>query len=110
VAALVGISLGRVKIGKKSLEGTVACFITCFLIGIVLFWRIPLFEYVALVGAMSAAIVELWAPLNVDDNFTIPVLSAVMLQMICWRIQMGVYSFCLHNQAVMTEVLNLRSI
>ena len=37
-AALIGISFGRIKIGKKSLEGTLAMFTTCYLIGAVMFW------------------------------------------------------------------------
>jgi len=37
-AALAGQSMGRIKIGKKSLEGSLACFITC----LTLFFLFPL--------------------------------------------------------------------
>jgi len=33
-AALYGVSFGRIKIGRKSLEGTLAMFSVCFAIGL----------------------------------------------------------------------------
>ena len=78
-AALIGISFGRTKIGKKSLEGTLACFFTCYLIGMIIFWHMKFWEYICLVGAITAALVELLNPSFLDDNFTVPFTSATAL-------------------------------
>jgi dolichol kinase len=40
-AALVGISIGRIKIGKKSLEGSLACFGICVLLAMAVFPLVP---------------------------------------------------------------------
>ena len=74
-AALVGRRFGRTKIWSKSLEGTLAFFITSVVVGAVVvavggfdpLWVMP-------IGAAVAAIVELF-PLSVDDNLTIPIVS-----------------------------------
>jgi len=78
-AGMVGERWGRHKLLSKSLEGTAAFFISCLVVGLI-------FKYVALdislgvllLGALSAAIVEL-LPLPVNDNLTIPLLSAAIM-------------------------------
>jgi diacylglycerol kinase (CTP) len=84
-AAIVGISFGRIRIGKKSLEGTVAMFVTCYLVALPLFWHAHFAEYVALVGALTACLVELWGIANLDDNLTIPLSSAIALHIAILR-------------------------
>lgn len=79
-AALFGISFGKIKIGKKSLEGTVAMFIVCFFIGINIFWDIHLREYPVFLGSLTAALVELYEPFGINDNLTIPLFSCMALQ------------------------------
>lgn len=75
-AALVGTRWGRIKlIGKKSLEGSAACFLTCVVIA--LFWLNPI---IGLTGAFVATVVEL-LPLKIDDNFTVPIISGVIMQL-----------------------------
>jgi dolichol kinase len=66
-AELVGRAVGRVRIvGPKTLEGTLACFVVCFLAGwYFLGWKL------ALVGAGAAAVAELLSGGWVD-NFSIP--------------------------------------
>jgi dolichol kinase len=74
-AALVGRRFGRIKIWTKSLEGSLAFFITSMVVGAVVvaaggfapLWIMP-------IGAAVAALVEL-APLPVDDNLTVPTVS-----------------------------------
>lgn len=78
LAALVGLEFGRRKIGKKSLEGSIACFLACFIIGLI-FWdlRITLF------GALIATIIEILPiPLPFNDNLAMPLLSALFLKTI----------------------------
>jgi dolichol kinase len=79
-AGLIGESWGRHKlIGKKTLEGTSAFFVSSVAIGLV-------FQYVVLdisvmviiVGALCAAVIEL-LPLPLNDNLIIPLLSAAIM-------------------------------
>lgn len=85
-AAAIGISYGNTKIfgGKKSLEGCLAMFFTCFAIGVGIFNSVDLFEYIAVAGALAATLAEL-IPF-VDDNVTIPILSGLAMTLAVWRI------------------------
>lgn len=79
-AALFGISFGKIKIvNGKSLEGTVAMFIVCFFIGFNMFWDIHMREYSVFIGALCAAVVELYEPFGINDNLTIPTISSLAL-------------------------------
>lgn len=93
VAALVGISFGRIKIGKKSLEGTMAMFAVCFGIGMVMFHSSTLSEYSVFVGASTAALVELLEPFGIDDNLAIPVSSAIALTCANFRLRTELAEF-----------------
>ncbi|NLW19358.1 MAG: phosphatidate cytidylyltransferase [Candidatus Cloacimonetes bacterium] len=75
-AAMVGMNLGKRKIskGRKSLEGSIACFVSCFIFALV-FGLHPL---LALVGALAASLAEL-SPLPLDDNIKMPLASAVAM-------------------------------
>jgi dolichol kinase len=88
-AALVGISMGRIKIGKKSLEGSLACFLSCIVLSYGLFpflpglldrWGGTLLLPVVLVTAAMVTIFEL-VPLRIarniviNDNLAVPVIA-----------------------------------
>ncbi len=91
-AALVGTRWGRIKlIGKKSLEGSAACFVVCS--AIALFWLNPIIGLtetfalgltgtfvIGLTGAFVATLVEL-LPLRIDDNLTVPLISGTVMQL-----------------------------
>jgi dolichol kinase len=79
-AALVGMTWGKTKlIGNKSLQGSLACFLTCLLISyFTLDFRLTL---VGIVGSITATLVELF-PLKINDNFAIPVLSGLAMTLI----------------------------
>lgn len=86
-AALIGVSFGgevaQVKLGrlgKKSIEGSLAMFSVCFLVGCLTFAEVPLREYFVFGGALVATLTELYEPLGLNDNLTIPVCSALALQ------------------------------
>eukprot|EP00936_MAST-01D_sp_MAST-1D-sp1_P000853 g853.t1 len=85
-AALIGVSFGGdmvvVKLGregKKSAEGSLAMFVACFFVGLLVFSDVYLSEYAVFVGALMATVVELHEPFGLNDNLTIPVLSGFAL-------------------------------
>jgi len=93
VAALVGQSIGRIKIGKKSLEGSLGCFAMSMVLYMVVFPFVPdlldafggktplLF---AIVGSMCVTVFEL-IPLRItphlviNDNLFVPVITGLLL-------------------------------
>lgn len=94
-AAIVGMSYGETKLlmvsnifglppSKKSLEGSFACFVTCFLVGCGVFHGVFLFEYIVFFGAVAATLAELIP--GIDDNVTIPLLSAFSMQVAMMRL------------------------
>lgn len=74
---LVVVKLGRE--GKKSMEGSLAMFIACNIIGNLVFYELPMREYAVCIGALAATIVELYEPFAINDNATIPVLAGFAL-------------------------------
>jgi diacylglycerol kinase (CTP) len=87
VAAVVGTLYGRHKlIGKKSLEGAAANWIctslaTALVASFYLHLPVPEVWTLALAGGTISMLVEL-IPFPADDNFTIPVFSAVLLTLV----------------------------
>jgi dolichol kinase len=77
-AALFGKTFGRIRILNKTLEGSLACFLSCQLIVLC----IPGFNHkVGMVGALVATVAEFF-PLPIDDNFRIPLSSGFVMQML----------------------------
>lgn len=81
-ASVLGVRFGRIRIGSKSLEGTLAFLGVSVLVAIVL-WQLGAYAVLwpALVGALVAAVVEL-LPLRVDDNFTVPLLAGLTMRLL----------------------------
>ena len=76
MATVIGEKFGRRRIFGKSLEGSLACLVSCLLIGLVMSRISPVLVLpVAIAGAISATLVEL-LPIPIDDNLTIPLFSA----------------------------------
>ena len=72
LAALVGMKFPFIKIGNKTLSGSLACFITCLFIGLIFDFEIS--SEIILIGAFTATIAELIS-IKINDNISIPVLS-----------------------------------
>ena len=70
LAALVGMKFPFMKIGNKTLSGSLACFIMCLFIGILLDFEISL--EIIFIGAFTATIAELIS-IKINDNISIPV-------------------------------------
>ncbi|NLD98928.1 MAG: hypothetical protein GX640_03565 [Fibrobacter sp.] len=93
VAAIVGLSMGRIKIGKKSLEGSLACFTLCMILfyavfpyvpGLLQDWngKVPL--VIALLTSLSVTVFELiplrvTSKLTINDNLAVPVIAGFVM-------------------------------
>jgi dolichol kinase len=92
-AALVGISMGKIKIGRKTLEGSVACFIACVVIAVAVFPLVPgvlqpwggkLPVVTTFVTALVITVFEL-VPLKIapkviiNDNLAVPVIAGYVI-------------------------------
>lgn len=74
-AALGGKFFGSIRFANgKSLEGTVAMFVVCLWVGL----TITSSEDIALVGALAAALAELYA-FGLDDNLAVPIFSGLAM-------------------------------
>jgi dolichol kinase len=94
VAALVGISIGRIRIGKKSVEGFAACFVLCLCMYYLLFPFIPMVYSqwggvvplgIAVFASFCTAVLELF-PVRIgkfvlNDNLYVPVVTGVIIIM-----------------------------
>lgn len=78
-ASIIGIKYGRIKIGKKSLEGSLAHLITTLLITLLLYKFVPIHLAVLVIGAVVATIVEA-LPSKINDNFTVAIITALVMQ------------------------------
>jgi len=77
LSGIVGFNWGRIRIGKKSLEGFLACWLSCLAIGLIL-RDFFLFSSPALIlSSLAVALVELFP--FVDDNLTIPLAGGAIL-------------------------------
>lgn len=78
LAALVGRVWGRTPLmAQKTLEGSLACFCSNLLVGLAIPGLPPV---VALIGAAVSTLVEL-IPVPVDDNFSVPVVSGLVMHL-----------------------------
>ncbi len=79
-AGLVGRNWGHLRIGAKSLEGSLACFLTCWGVGTVVLE--PAFGSAeAVLGALVATAAEA-LPLPLNDNLWLPLLSGLALTLL----------------------------
>lgn len=91
MAALIGISFGQTKLyGRKSLEGAVACFLSCFLVAYLMFFRLDYPEQLAFWGALGATITELYNPNIISDNLSIPLVGGLCVKLIAHRLNVHI--------------------
>ncbi len=75
-AALVGLYFPFIKIGRKTLSGSIACFVTCCIIGFSLDFGID--SEVIFLGASIATLSELGCG-GINDNLSIPISSGLSM-------------------------------
>ena len=81
-AEIIGLKFGTLKlIGKKSLQGSLGCFIFCLIFGLIFAYFLQVAFGIVLIGAVAATVIEL-VPVKIDDNFTIPLVSALIMFLI----------------------------
>jgi dolichol kinase len=92
VAALVGQSMGRIKIGKKSLEGSLACFVLCLLSFFLIFpvtphllteWKGAIPPVLAIIASLCVTVLELF-PIQIrnfviNDNLIVPIVTGLVM-------------------------------
>lgn len=93
VAAIVGLSMGRIKIGKKSLEGSLACFLLCLILFFAVYPHVPLLLDqwngsipipLIFISSLCITLFELmpWRitkNLVINDNLTVPVVTGIIM-------------------------------
>lgn len=87
ISSYIGILFGKDKIlPNKSLQGTLAGFITCYLVTLIYSINISFVDYNLLGFSLLAGIIgslsELTSVFGIDDNLTIPLLSGLGLTVI----------------------------
>jgi len=78
ISGLFGKSFGRIKIGKKTLEGFLAGFSSCLIIAY-LYKPLPL--HITVFGAFFGMLIEI-LPLPFDDNLKIPITSSLIMSLL----------------------------
>ena len=87
IASIVGVYMGKDRLlPNKTLQGTVAAFVTCLLASLIFAWIIGLKSPNLIIflffGAIVGALSELLSAFNIDDNLTIPVVSGAVLSLL----------------------------
>lgn len=83
-ASMIGLKFGKDKMSNgKSLQGSFACFVVCFLLTLffLIVYQVST-QYAFLIcflGGLVPTLGELLASKNVDDNFSIPILTACIM-------------------------------
>ncbi|NMC76656.1 MAG: hypothetical protein GYA60_05105 [Candidatus Methanofastidiosa archaeon] len=77
-SAIIGKNFGKTKYmgDKKSIEGSIACFVSCYIVGLFIFN--PL---IAVIGALAATFAEGFL-IEVNDNLSIPIISGFVLTLV----------------------------
>ncbi len=86
-AEIIGTKFGRLRIvGKKTLEGFLGGFSANLIIGLVWFIFLPVSPWLFIIGAFSASLIEIIplriGKLEIDDNFSISLFSALVMLLI----------------------------
>ena len=76
-AAIIGKIYGKTRIGNKTLEGSFAFLLVSFLIVVIMSPYLNIFQ--SLVAIVVVTVVELFPINNIDDNFSVPIICAIIM-------------------------------
>ena len=76
LAAIIGMKYGKLMVKNKSAEGCLAFFISSFMICYLIF---SLNYLLSVSTAILSTIIELFTPWKLNDNITVPILTALYL-------------------------------
>ena len=75
-AAIIGMKFPYIKLGKKTLSGSIAGFFACLSIGLLI--DLPVNYEIIILGAFMAMFIEI-LPLPINDNVSIPIISGLSM-------------------------------
>ena len=75
-AAIIGMKFPYIKLGRKTLSGSLAGFFACLTIGLII--GIPIAYEIIILGAFMAMFIEI-LPLPFNDNVSIPIFSGLSM-------------------------------
>jgi len=77
VAMIIGKKFGRIRLKRKSIEGSFAGFIVCIpvIFLVTSSWRVAVF------GSLAGSLIE-FLPLPFDDNLTVPLFSGAVMALL----------------------------
>jgi dolichol kinase len=80
-SAIIGTKYGKVKMGDKTLEGSLAFFITVMVIALLFSkWTgIRIHLIILIFGAVAATVTEA-LPIEINDNLTVALAAAIVMQ------------------------------
>lgn len=76
LAAVIGKRFGRIEVLGKTVEGSLSCFLVCFLVS-----RLFFDFWISFFGSLTTTIIEL-VPFKLDDNLLIPLVSGAILTLL----------------------------
>jgi dolichol kinase len=93
-AALVGLSIGRTKIGKKSLEGSLACFFLCLGLFYFIFPYVPglldvwggkapaaiIWTTAFVITLFELIPIKITQALTINDNLAVPIIAGLAIR------------------------------
>jgi len=86
MATIVGKRIGKTRLpGKgKTLEGSLACFVSCLIVGIIFYYAgLDVGLLAIAIGALGATIIEaIPLPRPLNDNLTIPIFAGLVMLVI----------------------------
>lgn len=83
MATIVGKHIGKTRLlGKKTLEGDLACFVSCIIAGFIgYFAGLDISWLAVLLGSLGATIAEA-VPLPINDNLILPLFAGLVMVVI----------------------------
>ena len=83
ICNIIGIKYGKNKlIGSKSFQGSIAGFIACTIVSAVYFKLMDIMTSKLILASLLSGFIGALAeviPIDIDDNFMIPVVSSILL-------------------------------